>query len=812
MGKLFKVIGRIILTFYEHIDMVWLWLRREGQQAVLSTWRSALDRLSDHPQMTYVITASEYVRVPAEHDPSMMAELQQYANEGRLQILGGLVTEADCHVPSGEAFARLELHGRAEIEEFFPGSKVNITINPDAFGLDKGVIQIFLDAGSDASGYLRPSDPHESDLPRVFWWDDGFGRRILTFRLTEGYNAGPNTFAPRVDTCMKDMEVRYLDNTLMFAGPGNHGGDMSKQLLDRSEYLREYFPIEHGTVEEYLKRIDLSNLPVVTGDKLKHHARGSYSANLRYKQQIRKTEQLLLASEKMLALLGLTGLPEAERIVRSHSTQLKEAWRMDFLPSLFHDLAAGTAIRAGHEQAMDNLAAARSVAQRAIDVALVQITWNIKTPGNAEVTPIVVFNPSGQAARIPTEVSIESHTLKLPRLKAADGTSVACQLIRSDSVTSSRKRIVFMAEVPADGYRTYWLSEDGQVVQAAAEATDTMIRTDLLELRIDPRTGQIAQLVDRRTGWVDLKMSPIVLKDHSDTWSHVLSEYTGAAGKFGRAKVHLAEHGPVRSVIVSHSRYGTSELVQEYIVYAGLPTVEIRSKLLWTGRRQVLKYDFEHGLRNEVLKIEGSYGYNTDRDAGEQPMQRWLNVTGETANGVQASFSVITDSLHAYDAPKGHVRPTVLRTAVYAHHDPQVLHPERLDYDYMDLGEHNVRMLVTVGPETADVAQVSAAAAQFNQPPLYLVSTLRPTATLPQTASFARVIEDDIQITACKRSLKDDGWVVRLFNPAGKASKATLQFGKHKAVVEMGPSAFATVMMPDDSYTVREVNILEKER
>ena len=320
-------------------------------------------------------------------------------------------------------------------------------------------------------------------------------------------------------------------------------------------------------------------------------------------------------------------------------------------------------------------------------------------------------------------------------MKTADGTEVVCQRIPSDSVTSSRKRFVCLTEVPAFGYKVVWLSEAQSVPEPTAKATPTMIRTDLLELWIDPKTGQIRKLVDRRTGQAGPRMDAVVLKDESDTWSHNVAGYTEQVGKFRLAKVRLTENGPLRSVITSHSRFGTSELVQQYIVYHDSPTVEIRSKLLWTGRRQVLKLDFMHDLQEAKLKIEGSYGFNTDRTDGEQPMQTWLSVTGKTAQGDMASFAVATDSVHAYDAPDGHVRLTVVRGAAYAHHDPQVLDPDRLEfYDWMDQGEFHLRTLLMLGSEAADVAHVSQAAAAFNQPPVYLVSTIRPKAKLPQAA------------------------------------------------------------------------------
>ncbi|MDR1602113.1 MAG: twin-arginine translocation signal domain-containing protein, partial [Tannerella sp.] len=66
----FKMIG------HGHIDPVWLWRWTEGVSVVHSTFRSALDRMKENPEMVFVSSSAQFYQWVADNDPEMLAEIR----------------------------------------------------------------------------------------------------------------------------------------------------------------------------------------------------------------------------------------------------------------------------------------------------------------------------------------------------------------------------------------------------------------------------------------------------------------------------------------------------------------------------------------------------------------------------------------------------------------------------------------------------------------------------------------------------------------------------------------------------------------
>src|SRR5215472_6895789 len=107
-GKLrFHMIGN------GHIDPVWLWPWSEGDSVVLSTFRSALDRMRENPDFTFTASSAQFYEWVAETDPQMLEEIRRRVEEGRWSVVGGWWVEPDVNTPSGESLARQGLYSQA---------------------------------------------------------------------------------------------------------------------------------------------------------------------------------------------------------------------------------------------------------------------------------------------------------------------------------------------------------------------------------------------------------------------------------------------------------------------------------------------------------------------------------------------------------------------------------------------------------------------------------------------------------------------------------------------------------------------------
>ena len=86
-----------------HIDPVWLWRRKEGFAEITATFRSALDRLNEFPELKYTSACAVYYQWIEKLDPEMFEEIREKVKEGRWNIVGGWFLQPDCNMPCGES-------------------------------------------------------------------------------------------------------------------------------------------------------------------------------------------------------------------------------------------------------------------------------------------------------------------------------------------------------------------------------------------------------------------------------------------------------------------------------------------------------------------------------------------------------------------------------------------------------------------------------------------------------------------------------------------------------------------------------------
>src|SRR5208283_4657798 len=85
--KVMHIIGR------SHIDAAWLWPWRDGSDTVLTTFRSALNRIDETPGFCYSHSSSAHYRWVERADPGLFAEIQRRVKEGRWEVVGGWPVE-----------------------------------------------------------------------------------------------------------------------------------------------------------------------------------------------------------------------------------------------------------------------------------------------------------------------------------------------------------------------------------------------------------------------------------------------------------------------------------------------------------------------------------------------------------------------------------------------------------------------------------------------------------------------------------------------------------------------------------------------
>ena len=785
-----------------HIDPVWLWQWPEGYQEVRATFQSAIDRMEEYPEFVFTCDSVVYLRWIEESDPELFERIRARVAEGRFHVIGGWWVEPDCNIPSGESFVRQGLYGQRYLHERF-GITATTGSNVDPFGHTGTLPQLLRKSGLDSYVFFRPG-PDELELPgQVFWWESQDGSRVLAYRIPHEYNSPTGDIDEHVETALSKLPSDG-PALMVFYGVGNHGGGPTRANLDSIRRLAgtNGLRVTCSSARDFFDSVVKSDNIPVHADEMQHHAVGCYSAHSGVKRWNRRAENLLQRAEKWAAVADVLGGPAYPL------EDLSEAWKL-VLFNQFHDTLAGTSIRPAYEDSRDQYGHASSIAANAFNRAVQTISRRIAIdPGN-ELRPLVVFNPHPW----PLREDVEFEYTWLPKTGAsitdAAGSSVPVQTIRPHTtMSSSRGRLVFPADVPPLGYRLYRLYP-GAEEHAPLRATDTTLENELLSLELDPATGWLSRLVDKATG-VDLAglgAHAVVVEDETDTWGHHARRFDKVVGTFECESVQLVENGPVRATIRVVSRFGASSLVEEIVLGARSRYVEVRAALDWRERLRMLKLRVPTSVDAATATYELPYGHiERPADGAEEPGQSWVDVSGDGAG-----LAVANDSKYAYDVQGGDIGITAARSPVYAWHDPRVLDEPHGRYEYIDQGRQDI--VYRLVPHAGDWREsgIVRIAADLNQPAFPLIESYHP-GDLPPEASFASDGGGAVVVTVLKGAEDGDALVVRAHETTGRRAHARIELPLVDRTIEaeFGPSEIKTFVVPRDrDRPVAETNLLE---
>ncbi|HSV74480.1 MAG TPA: glycoside hydrolase family 38 C-terminal domain-containing protein [Chthonomonadales bacterium] len=795
-----------------HIDPVWLWRWTEGVETIRATFRSALDRMRETPDFVFTDSSAAFYAMVQQVDPALLEEIRERVAEGRWEIVGGWWVQPDANIPCGESLVRQSLQGQRWFERAF-NLRATVGFNPDTFGHPGSLPQILRGAGITSYTFLRPG-PHEKELPgSVFRWRSPDGSEVLAARIARAYCSWSDDLAEHVRAA-DHARPPYLRDYVVFYGVGNHGGGPTRANIASLHRLGEDAKapsIRMGRLDRFFRSVAEevhggADVPVVE-DELQHHARGCYSAHSEVKRENRRVEHLLLAAERVAsvaAALGARDYPLAD---------LREAWR-GVLFNQFHDILAGTSLPEAYADARDVYGHAATLGGRALHFGAQAVTGRIDTRGEGEA--VVVWNPLPWPVQAPVEIERGGH-----RLCSAGGTRITAQAIVPTTIAGQR-RVCFVANLPALGYRLYRQTGDIREarLEGSLEAGAAFLQTDRWRIEVDPATGDIARIVDRRHG-VEALSGPgnalIVLDDPSDTWSHDVAAFRSELGRFRDPTIVLEENGPVRACLRIDRRWGASSATQRIYLYRNSEVIELRLSVNWQEQLRALKLAFPLGLSEPVATAETPYGTMARATGGEEePCQQWVDVTGIAARSdggtLRYGVALLNDSKYGYDVLGSEMRLTVLRSPAYAHHDPQRLDPERAPL-WIDQGWQSLTCRLVPHAGGWAEAGVPRLAWELNEPP-FAVNEFEHDGDLPTRASFASVSPASVLITAIKGA--EDGSrdvIVRLHETAGEPTVCRVEtpyLGRHTEV-RLGAHEIATLRVRlDDGWTVTRCDLLER--
>jgi alpha-mannosidase len=187
----------------------------------------------------------------------------------------------------------------------------------------------------------------------------------------------------------------------------------------------------------------------------------------------------------------------------------------------------------------------------------------------------------------------------------------------------------------------------------------------------------------------------------------------------------------------------------------------------WHEQLELLKLEFPVNVVNPRATYEVQFGaFSRPAQGDEEPGLQWFDVTGTTPGGTHG-LAVINNAKYSHDVLDSRMRLTVLRGAVYAHHLPRELHPEREHYYYLDQGrqEFRYRLLPHHGDWAA--AQPSRYAQELNAPLISLLESNH-AGDLPTTNSLLTLSAKNVLLSAVKHAEEGEGTILRVYEAHGQ--------------------------------------------
>lgn len=204
---------------------------------------------------------------------------------------------------------------------------------------------------------------------------------------------------------------------------------------------------------------------------------------------------------------------------------------------------------------------------RALNILPDSLVQRIPTDGPG--VPVVVFNPlSWERTDI---VEMDS---------PFDGESPHVKIIDSEGNTYPARSLGdclrFTARnVPALGYRVYWVAKADSPVSASVKATQAYLENQYFRVELDTRTTAIKRIYDKANS-----------RDIMPAGSQAAVFRLQEKGFSGNGKLNgvatMMDSGPARGLVVLDRVLNGQTLVQELALYDGVPRIDIQLTMRWS--------------------------------------------------------------------------------------------------------------------------------------------------------------------------------------------------------------------------------------
>ncbi len=819
----------LLCISHAHIDMNWMWGWPETVAVVNDTFQTMLALMEEFPDFIFSQDQASTYAIAERYNPELFAQIQQRVKQGRWEITASQWVEGDKNMASGESLSRHLLYTRRYVQEKFGlgPEDIQVDFEPDTFGHPATLPTILASGGVKYYYHCRGSHgPHVywwigPDNSRLLVFND-----IQWYMpLARGLVVTPAVVEPVVEFAQA-TGLKYMP---MLYGVGDHGGGPTRADLRRLVEMNTWpiFPtIQFSTLHNFFHKAEAAlaegtaNAPEITGERNRVFT-GCYTSQARQKWANRRGENLLYTAEAA-ALMGsrLAHVPYPR-------ANLEQAWKY-VLFDQFHDILPGSGVRdtnnytLGHAQetqaaagiattnALRGLAACVDTAALRGDFvtdavrlekdrveseragAGVGNASNTGTPsafGAAQLSDraFLIFNPLPYARSEVIEVKLWDTQLNPQHLVVTSaGVDVQpVQVIDQGTYWAHEyMTVAFPVQLPALGYRVVCVSDravDFGLLRDSAgdpwagtlgswrqmQPPDYTLENEFLKITLDPSSGALCSLIDKRTGreWVPegklVGLLQYCVESNNGMTAWVIGDFLQQEDLVTGGKLKRVHTGPYVNTFRWTREIGETKLELDITLRGGVPRVDFRLRVDWRemGDKDQgiphLRVKFPLAMDSPQPHYEIPYGsFQRDLFNGEEVVaQRWAAVSEVGGQGV----TLVNSSKYGHSFDGDTLSLTLLRASI----DPDPL---------PDMGEHIIEYALC--PHDADWTPATSmqSGELFNLRPVALGCDFH-AGELPPVLSLLAVEPANVRLVALKPG-EVEGMILRIIEVDGVATEA----------------------------------------
>lgn len=537
---------------HSHWDREWYQSFETHRMKLIELVDNILDKAENDPEFGgffldgQVIAIDDYLEIR----PEKRAQVEKCIREGKIQT-GPWYILQDEFLTSGEACVRNLQVGMQEAEQY--GAVGNVGYFPDAFGNAGQMPQVLKQAGMGAVVFgrgVKPIGPnnevtggqYESTYSEMMW-ESPDGTKLPGILFANWYNNGVEIPVDEAeakvywDKKLADARKFAATHQLLLMNGCDHQ-PLQKNITEAIRVARKLYPdIEfiHSDFKKYVEAMEKEiseNFSTVKGELTSQETDGRWtlantaSSWIGLKQDNRAGETALeRKAEPAAAMAQVFGKTYPE-------DQMTYSWKK-LMQNHPHDSICGCSVDEVNEEMKTRFAKSRQVADAIYEESVEYLTNKVNTaalPGNGEKIPFVVWNTSGVAKTQVVEKEIHvfrdynlfvwdgyeaAEQVELPAmvLRDADGNEVPAKIADAgiafgydlpddrfrQPYMAKKVRVTFEAEVPALGYRTYYLETAEQLQNVDVVSGDAnVLENDAMKVVVN-EDGSYS-LLDKKTG------------------------------------------------------------------------------------------------------------------------------------------------------------------------------------------------------------------------------------------------------------------------------------------------------------------------